>query len=444
MLSGFKRLASASAVRFFAVLLAVTSLLQACAADPVPEASEKEYSRVMIMVSAGYNNLSPYLRDDLDELLASSERGYLPPQGSNRALVLVTHLAKPASSTLQMYGTPTDICVIRASRDFRGQVLRDTLKTFTGNLMLTDADTFRTVLEYVASEFPSDSYGMVYSSHATGWLPCGYYAKSDVAIGWSEAPGNRENSPLGVDLSEWSDGIPVKAIGEETRIESGSRVSNDMDIIDFAASIPMKLDYLIFDACLMGGIEVAYQLRNVTRFVGFSQAEVGAEGFCYDTMAGRLLCEQKVAGPLAVCRDYFESYARQSSSVYRSATVSYVDCSRLDVLADVCAGLFEKYRQKLKEVNWRQVQGFFRYEKRYFFDLRDMLDKCGADAADLAELDRGLDGCILYRAATDMILGSFRIDAFCGLSMYLPSAGNVELDYYYKTLDWNKVTGLVL
>ena len=300
----------------------------------------------MIMVSAGYNNLSSYLRDDLDELLASSERGYLPPQGSNRALVLVTHLAKPASSTLQMYGTPTDICVIRASRDFRGQVLRDTLKTFSGNLMLTDADTFRTVLEYVASEFPSDSYGMVYSSHATGWLPCGYYAKSDVAIGWSEAPGNRENSPLGVDLSEWSDGIPVKAIGEETRIESGSRVSNDMDIIDFAASIPMKLDYLIFDACLMGGIEVAYQLRNVTRFVGFSQAEVGAEGFCYDTMAGRLLCEQKVAGPLAVCRDYFESCASQSSSVYRSATVSYVDCSRLDALADV-SGLSPSYISKL-------------------------------------------------------------------------------------------------
>ena len=121
-----------------------------------------------------------------------------------------------------------------------------------------------------------------------------------------------------------------------------------------------------------------------------------------------------------------------------------MDCSRLDALADVCTGLFEKYRQKLKEVNWRQVQGFFRYEKKYFFDLRDMLDKCGADAADLAELDRALDGCILYRAATDMILGSFRIDAFCGLSMYLPSAGNVELDYYYKTLDWNKVTGLVL
>lgn len=397
----------------------------------------------MIMVSAGYNNLSSYLRDDLEELLSSSERGYLPPQGSNRALVLVTHLAKPASSTIQMYGTPTDICVIRASRDFRGQVLRDTLKTFSGNLMLTDADTFRTVLEYVASEFPSDSYGMVYSSHATGWLPCGYYAKSDVAIGWSEAPGGRENSPLGVDLSEWSDGIPVKAIGEETRIESGSRVSNDMDIIDFAASIPMKLDYLIFDACLMGGIEVAYQFRNVTHFVGFSQAEVGAEGFCYDTIALRLLCGQK-ADPLAVCRDYFESCERQSSPVYRSATVSFVDCSRLEPLAEVCTRLFEKYRSELKTVNWRQVQGFFRYEKKYFFDLRHIFEVCGADASELAELDRAMDDCVLYRKATDMILGSFKINSFSGLSMYLPSAGNVELDYYYKSLDWNKVTSLVL
>ena len=46
-------------------------------------------------------------------------------------------------------------------------------------------------------------------------------------------------------------------------------------------------------------------------------------------------------------------------------------------------------------------------------------------------------------AATDTFI-NFDIRTHCGLSMYLPADGNSELDEFYKTLSWNKASGLVL
>ena len=37
----------------------------------------------------------------------------------------------------------------------------------------------------------------------------------------------------------------------------------------------------------------------------------------------------------------------------------------------------------------------------------------------------------------------FDINTFCGLSMYLPADGSAHLDNYYRTLSWNRATGLV-
>ncbi|MCQ2143554.1 MAG: hypothetical protein MJY56_05745, partial [Bacteroidales bacterium] len=51
-------------------------------------------------------------------------------------------------------------------------------------------------------------------------------------------------------------------------------------------------------------------------------------------------------------------------------------------------------------------------------------------------------GCVLYEAHTPVFL-SVRLNTSCGLSMYLPSMGNRTLSAHYRTLAWNKATGLV-
>ena len=46
-------------------------------------------------------------------------------------------------------------------------------------------------------------------------------------------------------------------------------------------------------------------------------------------------------------------------------------------------------------------------------------------------------------AHTPEFLCEFEIKTFSGFSMYLPCNGTSELDKYYRTLEWNKATGLV-
>jgi len=58
------------------------------------------------------------------------------------------------------------------------------------------------------------------------------------------------------------------------------------------------------------------------------------------------------------------------------------------------------------------------------------------------EFHEALDNCVLYRAATEKFM-ELAINEHCGLSMYLPYAGYDYLNTFYKTLEWNKATGLV-
>ena len=286
---------------------------------------------------------------------------------------------------------------------------------------------------------------MIFSSHATGYLPSGFYSKPDGYI-FSESMMRRQGldrpaAPVPVPYMEpeQNPGLPaVKSVGQDV---DGS-LSYEMDIRDFADAIPMKLDYILFDACLMGGIEVAYELAGKCDKVGFSQAEVLAEGFNYTTLASHLLGNKMSSDPYSVCEDYFTQYDIQSG-VYRSATISLIDCNSLEPLAHTCRVLFDKYHEQIQSLDPSVVQRFYRSSRHWFYDLQSIMENAGMTSDEKEELEAALDLCILYKGATPSFMQEFYIDTFSGFSMYLPSHGHPQLDKYYKTLKWNQATGLV-
>jgi hypothetical protein len=195
----------------------------------------------------------------------------------------------------------------------------------------------------------------------------------------------------------------------------------------------------------MGGIEVAYELAGKCDKVGFSQAEVLAEGFNYKTLTSHLLANRVESSPYDVCRDYFLQYDKLSGDD-RSATISLVDCNRLDDLAKVCKELFGKYSDKISRLNHNSVQRFYRGGHHWFFDLQSILENALIDEDESERLEAALANCIIYKGATPSFMpnySGFNINTFSGFSMYLPSYGHPELDRYYKTLKWNQATGLV-
>ena len=151
------------------------------------------------------------------------------------------------------------------------------------------------------------------------------------------------------------------------------------------------MDYILFDACLMGGIEVAYELQGKVDKVGFSQTEVLADGFCYESLTSHLLGGE-TPDLVSVCSDYFNQYEVQSG-VYQSATISLIDCSQLSPLARVCGELFTKYSDAIAVLDHNQVQRFYRMGKHWFYDLESILLNAGINDI----LNASLNSSLVYR-----------------------------------------------
>ena len=379
----------------------------------VPERSYTEPSRrVMIMVSAGFNSLSGYLSQDL----ADMEEGYLPKGTAfnTDVLLVLSRLPKSAGN----YTTQCPPVLYRLYENRAGEVQKDTLRIWADHTPLCQKETFREALTYIRQTFPAMGYGMVFSSHATGWLPQGYYSD----------PSRYEKGA----------GKGFRTIGQDI-VGSGGV---ELELKDFAEAIPMFMDYILLDACLSGCVEVAWALRDKTDMIGFSPTEVLADGFDYLNITRRLLAP--TPNPVSVCQEYFEYYDSQSGR-NRSATITAVDTRQMEPLADVCRTLFEKYRSAIQNLDGNSVQGYFRHDRHYFYDLKDILVQAGITPEEQAQLDAALDACILYQAATEYFFEpEIHLERVCGLSMYLPSKGTAFLNQFYKDqMAWNEATSLV-
>ena len=395
-------------------LLSLTVLSACDKRDGNPDFSPERYDNVLVFYAPAYNNLSSDISRNLKTIMANP----LPMKSSGKALVMVAHNSVNDSD----YTTPTEPVIVRISSDWGGQAVLDTLKRFTSKDNILDKDIMKSAFSFISENFKSEHYGIVFSSHGTGWLPEDYYRRP-----LTQKKGEPKLKSFG-----------AKYEGSPSHLTA----SHEILIQDLAEAIPIHCDYIIFDACLMGGVETAYELRKVTDKIGFSQAEVLSSGFDYKALTRDLINNWS---PEDFCRSYFELYDKQSGS-NRSATISVVDCSRLDDLAIICNRMFERYRTDIALVDHSKVQGFFTSDKHWFYDLEDILVKAGMSEADHQAVSSAIDACILYKACTEEILNQVRINSFCGLSSYLPFPGKKESTYlntFYKTLAWNKATGFV-
>ena len=420
-------------------LTAAVSLVSGCECHRI-DPEKTGYDRVLIMYSAGFNSLREYLYQDIQDL----KSGYAPSKKEARAFLVISHLSEARDE----YSNQTSPQLIRVYTDGKKGVVLDTIKTYGGTL--SDPSNMKTILSDIKRQFPSEHYGMVFSSHASGWLPAGYfldptYYEPKKSSAGRKSAAERDALPPGTFPYVERELLPGEPLTKSVTMTNGNSTATEMELLDFKASIPMHLDYLLMDACLMGCIEVAYEFKDICDQIGFSQAEILADGFNYKKLAGHLL-EKDEPDTRAVVDDYYQQYAAKTDKTDRSATISLVDCTKLDALASTCKILFSKYSAELAELDPFTVQRYYRNQKHWFYDLEDILVQTGIDSSERSALASALNSCVIYKAATEEFLkgyGGFTIRTFCGFSMYLPCYGTAFLNGKYKELAWNKATGLV-
>lgn len=407
--------------------------------------------KVLIFYECGFNNLSSYLKDNMDGKEKGLPAGYVPDK-SGDVILIYSKYQKPYSEY-----NPTESHLRRLYKK-GGRIVSDTLKTFGPDVVATSSSTMRQVLNFVKEEFPAKGYGMVFSSHGSGWLPAGYYAEpsrfesehSDEVSAYrpgimpSEMPESTIRR-LPVPEGNIAETDPyyglTRSIGQDV-INASSYYGHEMSVSEFAEGIPYHLDYILFDMCFTGSVELAYGLRKETDYLGLSPAEVMGDGMFDYTKITSFLIGRENPDFEGLFKDSFNMYDRQNG-VYRSSTVNVIRTDGLDNLADVCGKLVKEYSDTLSKAPTSGIQGYFRLGRHYYYDLYDIFVKCGAKEAELKELNEAIDRCVIYKNATPRFLGEFDITTYSGFSMYLPCAGTPLLDLYYKKEAWNEAVGLV-
>lgn len=364
--------------RYFVLsCLVLVSVLVAC--DPVktdpPEFAHKDKTVLVYMVAN--NNLSSQAESNLSAM----KQGFVPEEDN---LLVYTHLSNKTPILLRLY------------KDDRGAIMQDTVYRFPAQNS-ADPKSLQSVLKIAQTMYPADQYGLVLWSHGTGWLPEGYYSKS-----------------------------------------FGSDAGKEMDVKDLAAALPFRMEFVIFDACLMGGIEVAYELKDSVNYVISSPAEILSQGFPYSRIMQHLYSTPTALDKVA--REYYDFYNSKSGSM-RSATISMVKCSALETLAKETSRIVEEYKGNISVIDTLVLQKYYRGKKHWFYDFGNYIHELSG--GDDSEFRKALEDAVVYKAATPNFL-EITVDPekFSGLSTYIPSptADPVLLEYYSK-FKWSKDTG---
>ena len=390
------------------VLLAIAaSLILASCTDFVRDTPPLH--RVTILYAAAFSNLSSSISEDIDDICRST----LPSLKSGDVFLVYSHMP----IRYGYYGVPTSPVLFRAWTDPDGTPRRDTLITYPDTDVSSSKEVMHKVLSDVQELFPAPHYGLIVTSHGRGWIPVGYEEHYTFAFGGGSGlePSTRE--------------LCVESV-------EGSGI----DVCDLGEALPMMFDYIILDSCLMGCIETAWELRDRCRLLLFSPTEILSDGMMYNTM-GPLLTNVVTPDIKRIAREYYEHY-QSLSGLYQSATITLIDCSKLEPVANACRELVDKYRIAIDRTNSAFVQAYFYNDMHWFFDLRDIFVQSGATEEDIAPLDAALNDAIVYTAATDHFF-DLKLERVCGVSMYKPFGILTDLNNFYRGLSWNQAIGLI-
>ena len=322
-----------------------------------------------------------------------------------------------------------DVKSSRLCVGMRGLPLQ-TVKTYEGNICSTDSQSMVNIFHDILRLYPARSYGLVMCSHASGWL-------FDDPV--TKAQDSRRRS-FGIDN------------GKRTTANQGQK----MNIPTLAGVLEgcTHFDYVMFDACFMQCIEVAYELRHTADYIIASPAEIPGTGAPFTKLMRLLAATPTDAATAAAIAERYASEAL--SSTYRGAELSVIRTDRLEHLAQTTAPIMQQLLANAKELNTYGVQHYYPdlWSTYYpaFYDMKHLL-YTHLDSATYAQWDRVFEEAVPTQALTPSWYSAYNwgsqqylIDQTHtgGVSIYLPRSTHKTLGWIddYHRLQWYKDLGL--
>lgn len=360
---------------------------------------EPDADRMILFYLAADNGLDFYLKKNIEDILEGME-------GVNGRVVIYMDARNhvPVLMTIKRQGNR---CVL------------DTIERYEEENSASPR-VLRRVANRVRELYPSSSYGLVLGSHASGWIPTGIQFPQTKAMArrLGSVPMTRFFGEDGNQADDWEEG-------------------NGINVEDFVKGLPDGYEFILFDACLMGSIEIMYALRHKAKYVVASAPEILVDGFPYMEVMPLLWGNEEDLKE--VCRRYRDYYENHSSDeTWKSGVIALVRTAYLDTLALQCR---EILNGKMEEIEVMASSEIWRYPLidyawDVFFDF-DSYIRRWASESQYAAFKSCLDLAV-YDLSTTTFNGQPIPEECCGISTYIPLKQWATANDEYYNLDWAK------
>ena len=363
-----------------------------------------DVDNVVLVYMAAENSLCDFADDDIYEMCVGARK-----MGKHdRVIVYVDDNTKPRiyelrDTTQYKYLTP--------------------VKKYSTDWMSTSADALREVMTFVHSNYEADNYGIVFWSHANGWLPEQYAMSKTRAFGVDNGKDYKNND--------------ISAENSQMSIETMASVLQ---------AFP-KNKFIMFDACQMQCIECDYVLRNCADYIIACPGEIPGTGAPYHKIVPLVFSTS--FNPVEVAKEYNNYYDYEVEEYYRDGVIlSVVDCSQLEILASATATVISQFGKD----DISGVADFYNFLNESatnprFYDFKEIIRSWCTDEEIYQQWLAAFNQAVVYKGGTQWYSAYLQGDGIakindpenCGyVSMYFPKEIHPVLNKWYEQNEWYK------
>lgn len=335
--------------------------------------------RTVLVYMVANNNLAANALADIHEMEIAADNGAL---GSHGRLLLFKNAASGNS-------------LVEIVKGAQPIVLKTYPPSTEGEAVTVEM--MREVFADMKNLAPAHDYGLVLWSHGTGWMD-----------------DDRARSPQ------------LRSFGDD----GGGSKGYKMKVTSLREALDGQgFEWIYFDCCHMGTVEVLYELRDCARVFAASPTELPGDGMRYDhNLPVFFAKEVDLAKAAANTFDYYNKYGPY-------CTMTVVESARLDDLARATRRVMEEAQPLADDYEGikfmrRQVSPVCT-----IFDMKDYIAALGASAPVYEAWERAYDNAITYSAATPTV---FNLDMtnYSGLGCNIMFNPIDSALYGYNTYQW--------
>lgn len=374
-------------------------------------------------------NSSIGLKEALSNNIDSICAGIKDKKGLNNTRVLVFFSNNANNSTL------FDLTY----NDVTKEVSRTPIKTYEGSAY-NSANGFADILNEVRQNAEALNYALIIGGHGCGWSCADDWINyPNQAKSFNTQQTSSYDTPFsGIQFGTDPDNPTTRFFGSVDRKENSIDLST---LVEGIKQSGIKMQYILFDACYMGNVETAYELKDVTNYLVATSSEIMANGIPYRSMWSYLNGTTPNYSSLV---NGIVNFYKNSNSPY--CNMAAIDCRQLDALANVMKEINQKYTLDTT-IPLDSIQPLDGFLPHLSYDMAVYVDSLRPNGYLKEQFSNQLKKTVKAAAHTDCAYTALRlypeatikIKNYCGLSISDPSQHPVAIRGKEKT-GWWKAT----